>query len=70
MLAADRIEEPVRIHATEAPTLDRWDTDEEGTVYVLRAGQVSIRLTEAHVRAFGTRVIAATLDELDGDDPA
>jgi hypothetical protein len=70
MLAADIIDEPVRINASEAPTVDRWDTDDEGALYIVRLGQVSIRLTEAQVRALGSRILSATLDELEDGDPA
>jgi hypothetical protein len=62
---------PVTIRTDALPLVERWD-EPDGPTYVVtfEDATVSVRLTEAQVRALGSRILSATLDELEDDDPA
>jgi hypothetical protein len=68
MHTSDIVDAPTSITTTTMPLVERWDTEDAGTIYVLwfEDAGVSVRLTEEQVRRLGARILSATLHELDG----
>jgi len=73
------VDQSTTIVTSEAPTVSRWDTDNDGPIYLVEFSgeRVSVRLNEEQIRRLGAQILWSTMtddDDLEAmtaaDDPS